>query len=95
MMEAEPDGPWWSLQRVQAPAAIIQIEDLSQAAETIREAIVWIGGIDPGSPSMSGSSGKALAAAADGMSSFIRHPSWVNRKTSELAPSGIRFHEPE
>lgn len=48
-VEAEPDGLWWSLQCVQVPAAISQVAELNQAAETIREAIAWIEGIDPGS----------------------------------------------
>jgi len=47
-VEAEPDGRWWSLQCVQVPAAISQVAELNQGAETIREDIAWIEGIDPG-----------------------------------------------
>ena len=33
---------------MQVPAGISQVADLTQTVETIREAIAWIEGIDPG-----------------------------------------------
>lgn len=39
---AERSGKWWTLQCVEVPGAISQVQRLDQADGTIREAIAWV-----------------------------------------------------